>query len=50
MDITQGGLAASSGNTLEQAVMAALGSKGFSIAVYRDYVKNKKRYGKRSPF
>jgi hypothetical protein len=35
----QGGLANSSGNTLEQTIVATLVSKGFAVAMYREWVK-----------
>jgi hypothetical protein len=45
-DLKQGGLANSSGNTLESTIKATLVSKGFEIVSYRDYVKNPSSYGK----
>jgi hypothetical protein len=45
-DMRQGGLANSSGNTLEQAVIATLCSKNFRVLYFRDYEKNKEKYGK----
>lgn len=41
----QGGLANSSGSTLEQTIMATLASKGFVIANYRQWAKNPATYG-----
>lgn len=37
--IGQGGLANSSGNTLEQMIIATLTSKGFPVALYRQWIK-----------
>lgn len=44
-DRSQGGLANSSGNTLEQTVMATLQSKGFTVVPYRVYMKNPEQFG-----
>jgi hypothetical protein len=41
----QGGLANSSGSTLEQTVIGTLQSKGFSLVRYRDWQKNPEKYG-----
>ena len=35
----QGGLANSSGSTLEQTIVATLTSKGFPVALYREWIK-----------
>lgn len=43
-DLTQGGLANSSGNTLEKAVIGTLVSKGFELVMYREYCKNPDKY------
>lgn len=40
----QGGLANSSGNTLEQTIVATLTSKGFPVALYRQWVKEPAAY------
>ena len=40
----QGGLANSSGNTLEQAIIATLASKGFPVELYRQWVKDPAAY------
>ena len=40
----QGGLANSSGNTLEQTIVATLASKGFAVAMYRAWVKEPAAY------
>lgn len=40
----QGGLANSSGNTLEQTIVATLVSKGFPVALYRQWVKDPAAY------
>lgn len=37
--IGQGGLANSSGNTLEQTIVATLASKGFPVELYRQWLK-----------
>lgn len=42
----QGNLANSSGNTLEQTVVATLESKGFESEMYRKWEKNPERYGR----
>lgn len=42
----QGGLANSSGNTLERTVVGTLLSKGFEVERYRVWQKNPSRYGK----
>jgi hypothetical protein len=41
----QGGLANSSGNTLEKTIIATLASKGFAVANYRQWAKNPATYG-----
>ncbi len=43
--IAQGGLANSSGNTLEQTIIATVASKGFAVARYREWVKDPGRHG-----
>lgn len=45
MSKSQGGLANSSGNTLERTVIATLDSKGFEIVHYRDWRKKPEKYG-----
>jgi hypothetical protein len=45
-DPRQGGLANSSGGTLEKTVVGTLQSKGFVVAMYREYVKKPEKYGK----
>ena len=45
MTIGQGGLANSSGRTLETTVVATLQSKGFATALYRDWLKQPAQYG-----
>jgi hypothetical protein len=42
----QGGLANSSGNTLEQTIIATLLSKGFEVERYRTWLKKPQKYGK----
>jgi hypothetical protein len=42
----QGGLANSSGNTLERTIIATLQSKGFEVEMYRKWVKSPLAYGK----
>ncbi len=42
--VGQGGLANSSGNTLEQTIMATLASKGFAVANYRQWALNPAAY------
>ena len=42
--LAQGGLANSSGNTLEQTIIATLTSKGFPVAMYRNWVKDSVAY------
>ncbi len=41
----QGGLANSSGNTLEKMIIATLASKGFAVANYRQWAKTPTAYG-----
>ena len=41
----QGSLANSSGNTLEQAIVSTLSSKGFTVVRHRDWLRNPARYG-----
>ncbi len=41
----QGGLANSSGNTLEKTIIATLASKGFAVANYRQWARNPMTYG-----
>ena len=41
----QGGLANSSGNTLERMVIATFESKGFEVEMYRKWIKKPERYG-----
>lgn len=41
----QGGLANSSGNTLEKMVIATFESKGFEVEMYRKWVKQPEKYG-----
>jgi len=45
-DPKQGGLANSSGGTLEKTVIGTLQSKGFAVAMYREYIKRPEKYGK----
>jgi len=42
--LAQGGLANSSGNTLEQTIIATLTSKGFPVEIYRNWIKNPAAY------
>lgn len=42
---SQGGLASSSGNTLERTIMGTLESKNFEVEYYRHWKKNPSRYG-----
>ena len=42
--VGQGGLANSSGNTLEQTIVATLASKGFAVANYRQWALNPAAY------
>lgn len=42
--LAQGGLANSSGNTLEQTIVATLTSKGFPVALYRQWIKDPAAY------
>ncbi len=42
----QGGLANSSGNTLERTIIATLQSKGFEVEMYRKWEANPQAYGK----
>jgi len=42
--LAQGGLANSSGNTLEQTIIATLVSKGFPVELYRRWVKSPAGY------
>lgn len=42
---TQGNIANSSGNVLEQAVVSTFKTKGFEVVRYRDWEKNKEGYG-----
>jgi hypothetical protein len=42
--LAQGGLANSSGNTLEQTIVATLVSKGFPVELYRQWVKDPAAY------
>ena len=46
MASSQGGLAASSGNTLERTVIATLESKGFETVRFRVWAKKPHKYGK----
>jgi hypothetical protein len=41
----QGGLANSSGNTLEKMVIATFESKGFEVEMYRQWMKKPEKYG-----
>ncbi len=41
----QGSLANSSGNTLEQTIVATLSSKGFTVVRHRDWLRNPASYG-----
>jgi hypothetical protein len=41
----QGGLANSSGNTLERTIIGTLMSKGFTLIMYREWLKNPTIYG-----
>ena len=41
----QGSLANSSGNTLEQTIIATLSSKGFAVLQYRDWQRAPQKYG-----
>ena len=41
----QGGLANSSGNTLERMVIATFESKGFEVEMFRNWVKKPEKYG-----
>ena len=43
--MSQGGLANSSGNTLEQTVIATFSSKGFQVAPYRNWLVNPASFG-----
>lgn len=43
---TQGNIANSSGNVLEQAVVSTFKTKGFEVVKYRDWVKNKDGFDK----
>ena len=45
MSKSQGGLANSSGNTLERTVIATLESKGFEVIRYRIWHKNPEKFG-----
>lgn len=45
MATKQGGLANSSGNTLEKMVIATFESKGFQVVMYRQWVINQDKYG-----
>lgn len=45
MEMAQGGLANSSGNTLEQTVIGTLTGKGFILVKYRTWLKGPERYG-----
>ena len=45
MTMPQGGLANSSGNTLEKTIMGTLQSKGFEIVNYREWNNKKDKYG-----
>ena len=45
MATKQGGLANSSGNTLEKMVIATFESKGFQVVMYRQWIINQDRYG-----
>lgn len=45
MSKSQGGLANSSGNTLERTVIATLESKGFEVVKYRIWHKNPEKFG-----
>ena len=45
MSKSQGGLANSSGNTLERMVIATLESKGFEVVKYRIWYKNPGKFG-----
>lgn len=45
-EIKQGGLANSSGGTLEQTIIGTLQSKGFKVIMYRKYIKEPEKYGK----
>ncbi len=45
MPSTQGSLANSAGNTLEQTIIATLSSKGFEIEKYRTWAKKPNKYG-----
>lgn len=42
---TQGNIANSSGNVLEQAVVSTFKTKGFEVVKYREWEKHKKMYG-----
>ncbi len=44
MVIKQGGLANSSGNTLEKMVIATFESKGFEVVMYRKWITNQEKY------
>lgn len=44
-EMKQGGLANSSGNTLERTVIGTLISKGFETVNYREYLKKPEKYG-----
>ena len=44
LPLAQGGLANSSGNTLEQTIIATLSSKGFPVELYRQWVKDPAAY------
>jgi hypothetical protein len=42
---SQGGLASSSGNTLERTIMGTIESKNFEVEYYRNWKKNPSKYG-----
>lgn len=42
---TQGNIANSSGNVLEQAVVSTFKTKGYEVVKYRDWEKNREKYG-----
>lgn len=45
LDIKQGGLANSAGNTLESTVIATLTSKGFTVVSHKEYIKHPEHFG-----